>query len=135
MSKHVRPAKPPVTLAELAARLYAARKGLTSFTACSTDVSGVFNVVKQLVDMGESVRLPGIGVLFKYQAAARVARNPATGARITVPSVMRYKLKPSSEASKTRNRLYRRRVRAQIAAQPAPVDAIVAAINARSDTV
>jgi len=49
-------------------------------------IDGVFDDVQAAVIAGEAVKIPGFGQFKVRDRAARMARNPATGAQVKVPA-------------------------------------------------
>jgi DNA-binding protein HU-beta len=49
-------------------------------------VDGVFEDIQAAVTSGEPVKIPGFGQFKVRDRAARMARNPATGAQVKVPA-------------------------------------------------
>ena len=54
--------------------------------------------VKESLDSGETVRIPQIGVLEKRDLPAGTAKNPATGAEVTVGARTKYAMRSKPRA-------------------------------------
>ncbi len=67
-------------MTELAAKLNISKKDATMYVEALVDMA-----LKHVKQEGEFV-LPGIGKLVKVKRAARMGRNPATGAEIKIPA-------------------------------------------------
>lgn len=59
-------------------------------------LSGYGNTVRNALQSGDEITLPGIGKLSVKTSAARTGRNPATGAELKIPE----KKKPHFSAAK-----------------------------------
>jgi len=68
-------------VAEVGARLDVGRRAATEA------VDAVVATVMRAVAAGEAVAIPGFGTFEPRVRAPRIARNPATGARVSVPVV------------------------------------------------
>ncbi|HHX95181.1 MAG TPA: HU family DNA-binding protein [Clostridia bacterium] len=51
-------------------------------------VNAVFEIIKDSLGQGESVKLVGFGTFETRERAARVGRNPQTGEEIQIPSAV-----------------------------------------------
>ena len=51
-------------------------------------------VIREALTEGESVRIPGLGILYIQQRPQRIAINPKTGMRLTLPQrrVVKFKV-------------------------------------------
>lgn len=67
-------------MSELAAKLNISKKDATMYVETLVDMA-----LKHVKQNGEFV-LPGMGKLVKVKRAARMGRNPATGAEIKIPA-------------------------------------------------
>jgi DNA-binding protein HU-beta len=89
-------AAPTTTLKQLAASLAEAHELPKKTTeALLNDL--VSEITKRLKD-GEKVRLNGLGILQVSQRAARIGRNPATGAEIQISASKKLTFKVAKEA-------------------------------------
>jgi DNA-binding protein HU-beta len=60
-----------------------------------TLIDGVFDDIQAAVVSGEPVKIPGFGQFKVRDRAARMARNPATGAQVKVPAKRVFKFLPA----------------------------------------
>jgi DNA-binding protein HU-beta len=60
-----------------------------------TLIDGVFEDIQAAVVAGEPVKIPGFGQFKVRDRAARMARNPATGAQVKVPAKRVFKFLPA----------------------------------------
>jgi nucleoid DNA-binding protein len=58
-------------------------------------VDGLFDDIQAAVVSGEPVKIPGFGQFKVRDRAARMARNPATGAQVKVPAKRVFKFLPA----------------------------------------
>ena len=58
-------------------------------------IDGVFDDIQAAVVTGEAVKIPGFGQFKVRDRAARMARNPATGAQVKVPAKRVFKFLPA----------------------------------------
>ncbi len=58
-------------------------------------IDGVFADIQAAVVSGEPVKIPGFGQFKVRDRAARMARNPATGAQVKVPAKRVFKFLPA----------------------------------------
>jgi len=58
-------------------------------------IDGVFEDIQAAVVSGEPVKIPGFGQFKVRDRAARMARNPATGAQVKVPAKRVFKFLPA----------------------------------------
>lgn len=58
-------------------------------------VDGLFEDIQAAVVSGEAVKIPGFGQFKVRDRAARMARNPATGAQVKVPAKRVFKFLPA----------------------------------------
>jgi nucleoid DNA-binding protein len=58
-------------------------------------IDGVFDDIQAAVMTGEAVKIPGFGQFKVRDRAARMARNPATGAQVKVPAKRVFKFLPA----------------------------------------
>lgn len=58
-------------------------------------VDGLFEDIQAAVVSGEPVKIPGFGQFKVRDRAARMARNPATGAQVKVPAKRVFKFLPA----------------------------------------
>jgi DNA-binding protein HU-beta len=58
-------------------------------------VDGLFDDIQAAVVSGEVVKIPGFGQFKVRDRAARMARNPATGAQVKVPAKRVFKFLPA----------------------------------------
>lgn len=64
--------------------------------AASEAVEAVIDTITRAVAKGEKVAITGFGIFEKVERAARVARNPATGARVKVKKTSVPKFRPGT---------------------------------------
>jgi DNA-binding protein HU-beta len=64
--------------------------------AASEAVEAVIDTITRSVAKGEKVAITGFGIFEKVERAARVARNPATGARVRVKKTSVPKFRPGT---------------------------------------
>lgn len=86
----------PMTKSQFMAAL-AEKAGLSKKQAVSMWEMLVDMVYKQTKEAGE-VTLPGLGKMQKKHRAARMGRNPATGAQISIPAKTVLKFRVSKQA-------------------------------------
>lgn len=86
----------PMTKSQFMAAL-AEKAGLSKKQAVSMWEMLVDMVYKQTKEAGE-VTLPGFGKMQKKHRAARMGRNPATGAQISIPAKTVLKFRVSKQA-------------------------------------
>ena len=86
----------PMTKSQFMAAL-AEKAGLSKKQAGSMWEMLVDMVYKQTKEAGE-VTLPGLGKMQKKHRAARMGRNPATGAQISIPAKTVLKFRVSKQA-------------------------------------
>jgi DNA-binding protein HU-beta len=60
-------------------------------------VNAVLDTIADAVAKGDKVSITGFGVFEKTERPARTARNPATGAAVSVPKSSVPKFRPGSE--------------------------------------
>lgn len=79
--------------------------GLTR-TAAARAVESMMSAIVDAVASGDPVRLSGFGTFETQERAARVARNPGTGARVDVPAavVPRFRASPQFRERVARGR-------------------------------
>jgi len=65
--------------------------------AASEAVEAVIDTITRTVAKGEKVAITGFGIFEKVERAARVARNPATGARVKVKKTSVPKFRPGTQ--------------------------------------
>jgi len=65
--------------------------------AASEAVEAVIDTITRTVARGEKVAITGFGIFEKVERAARVARNPATGARVKVKKTSVPKFRPGTQ--------------------------------------
>jgi DNA-binding protein HU-beta len=65
--------------------------------AASDAVEAVIDTITRTVAKGEKVAITGFGIFEKVDRAARVARNPATGARVKVKKTSVPKFRPGTQ--------------------------------------
>jgi DNA-binding protein HU-beta len=58
-------------------------------------VDGLFDDIQASVVSGDAVKIPGFGQFKVRDRAARMARNPATGAQVKVPAKRVFKFLPA----------------------------------------
>jgi nucleoid DNA-binding protein len=58
-------------------------------------VDGLFDDIQAAVVSGDAVKIPGFGQFKVRDRAARMARNPATGAQVKVPAKRVFKFLPA----------------------------------------
>jgi DNA-binding protein HU-beta len=58
-------------------------------------IDGLFEDIQRAVTAGEAVKIPGFGQFKVRDRAARMARNPATGAQVKVPAKRVFKFLPA----------------------------------------
>jgi DNA-binding protein HU-beta len=58
-------------------------------------IDGVFEDIQSAVVSGDPVKIPGFGQFKVRDRAARMARNPATGAQVKVPAKRVFKFLPA----------------------------------------
>ena len=58
-------------------------------------VDGLFDDIQAAVVSGDAVKIPGFGQFKVRDRAARMARNPATGAQVKVPATRVFKFLPA----------------------------------------
>ena len=63
----------------------AAKTGLTKKSA-EEAVAAVFDTITDVIRDGDKVTLSGFGTFFLAQRAARLGRNPKTGAEVHIPA-------------------------------------------------
>lgn len=73
---------------------------LTSKTAAASVVKDVFIAVLEAVQNGDEVRVHGFGTFSVGERAARMGRNPQTGAALQIPASKVLKFKPSKSTKK-----------------------------------
>ena len=86
----------PMTKSQFMAAL-AEKAGLSKKQVVSMWEMLVDMIYKQTKDAGE-VTLPGLGKMQKKHRAARMGRNPATGAQISIPAKTVLKFRVSKQA-------------------------------------
>ncbi|EKD79094.1 MAG: Histone family protein DNA-binding protein [uncultured bacterium] len=86
----------PMTKSQFMAAL-ADKAGLSKKQVVSMWEMLVDMIYKQTKDAGE-VTLPGLGKMQKKHRAARMGRNPATGAQISIPAKTVLKFRVSKQA-------------------------------------
>ena len=64
--------------------------------AASEAVEAVIDTITRTVAKGEKVAITGFGIFEKVERAARLARNPATGARVKVKKTSVPKFRPGT---------------------------------------
>ncbi len=64
--------------------------------AASDAVEAVIDTITRTVAKGEKVAITGFGIFEKVERAARLARNPATGARVKVKKTSVPKFRPGT---------------------------------------
>jgi DNA-binding protein HU-beta len=65
--------------------------------AASEAVEAVIDTITRTVARGEKVAITGFGIFEKVERAARIARNPATGARVKVKKTSVPKFRPGTQ--------------------------------------
>lgn len=65
--------------------------------AASEAVEAVIDTITRTVARGEKVAITGFGIFEKVERAARMARNPATGARVKVKKTSVPKFRPGTQ--------------------------------------
>jgi DNA-binding protein HU-beta len=65
--------------------------------AASEAVEAVIDTITRTVAKGEKVAITGFGIFEKVERAARIARNPATGARVKVKKTSVPKFRPGTQ--------------------------------------
>lgn len=65
--------------------------------AASEAVEAVIDTITRTVAKGEKVAITGFGIFEKIERAARVARNPATGAKVKVKKTSVPKFRPGTQ--------------------------------------
>jgi DNA-binding protein HU-beta len=65
--------------------------------AASEAVEAVIDTITRTVAKGEKVAITGFGIFEKVERAARVARNPATGAKVKVKKTSVPKFRPGTQ--------------------------------------
>ncbi len=81
----------------------AERTGIAKSDAASA-VDGVFNVIAEVLQRGEDVRLIDFGVFSVAKSAARQGRNPRTGEAIQIAASKRPKFKAGKGLKDALNR-------------------------------
>lgn len=61
-----------------------AAKNETTAKAAKDAVEGIFEIITEELKKGEEVKIPGFGKFETRERAARVGRNPQTGAEIQI---------------------------------------------------
>lgn len=74
-----------MTRVELIKRLAATIDGLTAVQA-KVLVDTIFEMIKHTLECGDTIKIPGFGKFVPQERQPRRGRNPATGARITIPA-------------------------------------------------
>jgi DNA-binding protein HU-beta len=69
-------------------------KGLTQ-SKISAVLAAAGKVSRELLDNGQDAEVIGLGTLKVVQRAARIARNPRTGAQVKVPAKRAVKFRPA----------------------------------------
>ena len=65
--------------------------------AAGEAVEAVIDTITRTVAKGEKVAITGFGIFEKVERAARIARNPATGARVKVKKTSVPKFRPGTQ--------------------------------------
>ena len=74
-----------------------------SIATASQVVSGLFSEVERTLVGGGEVRLPNVGILRVKPMAARIARNPKTGEKVSVPPSKKVKLVVAAQLKRAVN--------------------------------
>ncbi|HEY3924747.1 MAG TPA: HU family DNA-binding protein [Acidothermaceae bacterium] len=94
--------------------------------AASDAVEAVIDTITRTVAKGEKVAITGFGIFEKVERAARLARNPATGARVKVKKTAVPKFRPGTHLKGVVNGTVKLAAPAKVApAKAAPVKAAV----------
>ncbi|MDI6908103.1 MAG: HU family DNA-binding protein [Thermoanaerobacterales bacterium] len=80
----------------LMVKTLAAKTGMTE-KVCARMLGAVAEVLREAVARGEHVRLPGFGVFFVRERAARRGRNPQTGEEFEIPAGKAIVFRPGGE--------------------------------------
>jgi integration host factor subunit alpha len=67
-------------------------------------VDQVFEIIKEALEKGEKVKIPGFGVFIVRGKKARLGRNPKTGDRVEISARQVVSFKPSGVLRRTLNR-------------------------------
>jgi DNA-binding protein HU-beta len=65
--------------------------------AATEAVEAVIDTITRTVAKGEKVAITGFGIFEKVERAARIARNPATGAQVKVKKTSVPKFRPGTQ--------------------------------------
>jgi DNA-binding protein HU-beta len=94
--------------------------------AASDAVEAVIDTITRTVAKGEKVAITGFGIFEKVERAARLARNPATGARVKVKKTAVPKFRPGTHLKGVVNGTVKLAAPAKVApAKAAPAKAAV----------
>ncbi len=93
--------------------------------AASEAVEAVIDTITRTVAKGEKVAITGFGIFEKVERAARLARNPATGARVKVKKTSVPKFRPGTHLKGVVSGA----VKLAAPAKAAPVKAVKAAVK------
>lgn len=67
----------------------------TTKVAAEEIVSGMFDTIVSSLKKGDEVSIAGFGIFSVKSRAARMARNPKTGAQVSVPATRVPKFRPA----------------------------------------
>lgn len=84
-----------MTKADLVDKVYDSVGGFSKKEAAEV-VEAVFDVMKETLGRGESIKVSGFGNFMVRRKAERIGRNPQSGQRITIPSRTVLSFRPSN---------------------------------------
>jgi integration host factor subunit alpha len=90
---------PTLTKTDIAEALYANASGFSKREATEA-VQTLYDVIKETLERGESVKIAGFGSFIVRDKKARVGRNPQTGAEIQIAARRVVTFKASDQIKK-----------------------------------
>jgi DNA-binding protein HU-beta len=92
--------------------------------AASEAVEAVIDTITRTVARGEKVAITGFGIFEKVERAARIARNPATGARVKVKKTSVPKFRPGTQLKAVVSGAVKLAAPAKVAVKAAPAKVV-----------